>query len=381
MYWEKILTLTKFGIKPGLDRINALLDSLGNPQHNMKTIHIAGTNGKGSTAYLISKALEAAGMKVGLYTSPHLVKFNERIKVNNKDISDDDLESAAKYILDHGGEDASFFETTTALAFYHFAEEKVDIAVIEVGLGGKWDATNVITPELAIITNIGHDHEHILGKTIEERAGEKTGIIKQNVPVVLGETKENVLELLKKICEEKGITPIIASALPEHIPWPLMGQYQEENTRTAYTALHRLNISDEHIKKGWQHAKWPGRMDQRGNILFDGAHNVDGMEKLAEYLSTQKEKPIVVLGIKKEKCAKEMLELIAPHARTLILTQAEYAPLPAQELYTQIHHPDVIVCPGLKKALELAQQEQLPIVVTGSLYLVGDALRILGANT
>jgi len=381
MYWEKILTLTKFGIKPGLDRINVLLDSLGNPQHNMKTIHIAGTNGKGSTAYLISKALEAAGMKVGLYTSPHLVKFNERIKVNDKDISDDDLESSAKYILDHGGEDASFFETTTALAFYHFAEEKVDIAVIEVGLGGKWDATNVITPELAIITNIGHDHEHILGKTIEERAGEKTGIIKQNVPVVLGETKEKVLALLKKICEEKGVTPIIASALPEHIPSPLLGEYQKENARTAYAALHRLNISDEHIKKGWRQAKWPGRMDQRGNILFDGAHNVDGMEKLAEYLSTQKEKPIVVLGIKKDKCAKEMLELIAPHARMLILTQAEYAPLPAQELYTQIHHPDVIVCPGLGKALELAQQEKLPIVVTGSLYLVGDALRILGANT
>lgn len=380
MHWQKIQDLVRFGTKPDLDRITKLLNALDNPQLTYPTIHVAGTNGKGSVSYMIAKALQAAGYNTGLYTSPHLTKYNERIKINDTNITDEELEQAAKTIIDHGGEETTFFEATTAMAFQHFKNKNVDIAVIEVGLGGLWDATNLVEPILSVITTIGNDHEEILGHTIEERIDEKAGIIKQNSTVIIGDTNPHVIATLKQICAERNSTPVLVDHTTPVTP-PLLGAYQEQNTRIALTAIHELNnknytITDEHINQGWTNLRWPGRMDKRGNILFEGAHNVDGMRYLATYLKENQLKPIIILGIKQTKNAEEMVKLIAPHAKTLICTEASFKPTPAQELFSLAfpYCPDIVICPNINSALDLALSFNQEIVVTGSLYLVGDAL-------
>lgn len=379
MYWQKVLELTKFGIKPGLERITAVLEKLGNPQLQYRTIHVAGTNGKGSTSYLIAKALEAAGHTAGLYTSPHLTRFNERIKINGENIGMNELEDVAKCVLDAGG--ATFFEATTAIAFLHFARQNADIAVVEVGLGGTWDATNVVKPDLCVITNVGRDHEDILGKTTQERAREKAGIIKKGSTVIIGEQKPEVVALLLDICKKRNATPLLVAEQDTPTLTPLQGDYQKLNAKTAYVALRQLGVSEETISDGWRDANWPGRMDQRGNILLDGAHNPDGIEALAKWLKKQNKQPTLVIGIKQGKAANDMLAPLAALARKIILTQAEHAPTPAQELYeiAKRHCANVVVCPDVADALKMAENEDF-VVVTGSLYLVGDALRALSPN-
>ncbi|MEK6869330.1 MAG: folylpolyglutamate synthase/dihydrofolate synthase family protein, partial [Nanoarchaeota archaeon] len=265
----------------GLDRIESLLKKLGNPEKKLRCIHVAGTNGKGSVCAMISSILTGAGYKVGLYTSPHLKKFNERIRINNKLISDKDIVKyylkIKKYVTNQ-----SFFEITTAMAFLYFADKKVDFAVLEVGLGGRLDATNVVTPLVSIITNIGLEHTKYLGNTIKKVAYEKAGIIKNNVPVVTA-AEGIALAAIKKISNERNSRLYIANKKNANYRIGLKGEFQKLNAAMAIKAIgilknnYGVKIKKSNVKKGLLNAKWPGRFQfLEKNILVDCAHNPHG---------------------------------------------------------------------------------------------------------
>jgi dihydrofolate synthase/folylpolyglutamate synthase len=289
---EYLYSLERFGIKLGLDVMKQLMDILDHPECGFRSIHVTGTNGKGSTCAFIASVLQKAGYNVGLYTSPHLVRFNERIKVNGVDISDEELIRLTSLIRGkRNGIEATFFEFTTALAFLYFAECKVDIAVIEVGMGGRLDATNVIVPEVCVITHVAFDHLEHLGKTLIEIAREKAGIVKKRVPVVIAETNTEILVLFRKVCRESGSEMIVVRGTEE---WTLSlrGKHQMVNARTAVAALrvirNRFPVSEKAIREGLATASWPGRLmvvSENPLVILDGAHNVDGMMVLRDYVS------------------------------------------------------------------------------------------------
>jgi len=256
---EKLFSLHRFGIKPGLERISLLLNEFGNPQNKYKKIHVAGTNGKGTVSSCIASILQESGLKVGLYTSPHFFSFNERIKVNGKDIDDDSVCALLEKMFEFST-DFTFFDFTTALAFIYFAEQKVDYAVIEAGMGGRFDSTNIIIPEVSVITQIDLDHQEYLGNTIEEIALEKAGIIKQGVECVVAEQKHNIKEIFRKTAAEKqselmfvdehyfakgikfnpDLTTEFTAITPKgeyKIKSPLAGRHQIRNVLTAIAAV------------------------------------------------------------------------------------------------------------------------------------------------
>ena len=239
---DYLYNLERFGIKLGLEAITELLGLLDNPQKKFKSVHIAGTNGKGSVSAYLAAILQEASYKVGWYTSPHLIKFNERIRVDGKAIENRELVRLTELIKEkvEGKIQPTFFEFTTALAFLYFAEQKVDFAVVEVGMGGRLDATNVLNPEVAVITNISFDHQKHLGNTLEKIAGEKAGIIKENGKVVVGKRDIGLVKLFKEKCEEKKSTLFLAGK--EQIETPLLGRHQQENANTAITSPKILKI-------------------------------------------------------------------------------------------------------------------------------------------
>ena len=288
----------------GLNHTSWLLKFLNNPQDNFKTIHVAGTNGKGSTAAIIYSILIANGYKVGLYTSPHLINFNERIRVNGVTITDEEIISFMKHVEPAINEiKSTFFEVTTAMAFYHFSNNDVDIAIIETGLGGRLDSTNVVNPSLTVMTPISLDHRDILGDTIEKIANEKAGIIKKGVPLISANQVNNVSKILEKRVKKKESVMHICPN-PESVKLSsggtsfevngnkfntsLIGEYQAQNAALAIATikLFNSNISYETIDKGLRNVYWPGRLQQVSDkIYYDVAHNEDGVKSVLNNLN------------------------------------------------------------------------------------------------
>jgi len=304
---DKLFSLKRLGIKVGLDHTIQLLNRCGNPHNKLKTIHIAGTNGKGSTAAILQSILRTAGLKVGLYTSPHLVSFNERIRVNGSPISNDFIIDFMKKFNDDINEiESTFFETTTVLSLCYFYFKKVDVAIIETGLGGRLDSTNVLNPNLSIITSIDIDHQNILGNTIEEIANEKAGIIKKNTPLITFKQPKKILDILRnraktlnakieivvdpqKIVVDNFSTKFVINNKTFSIP--LIGEHQAYN---AALAIRSSNIfmgplSHQMIKDGVKNTVWPGRFQLLNNklkIFYDVAHNSAGINTIRSTLNS-----------------------------------------------------------------------------------------------
>ena len=299
---DSLFNLQRFGIKLGLEHTYRLLESIGNPQKNLVMIHVAGTNGKGSTCAQIANILRATGKKIGLYTSPHLIQFNERIRINGQPISDDEIISFMKQTVSAIEEiKSTFFETTTAMALNHFKNQKVDVAVIETGLGGRLDSTNVIDPQVTVITHISMDHMDILGKDLEKIAYEKAGIIKNGIPLIVAEQTLKVKNILIKKAQDKKtivtelgeISEISITTTGTKFKYKggqyftsLIGEHQAVNAALAIECIHQFDpgIQNQLIQKGLKNVSWPARIQKLDDRLYyDVAHNEDG---LAFFLKT-----------------------------------------------------------------------------------------------
>lgn len=323
------------GYKEGLDNTLLLDEHFGHPHQQFKTIHVAGTNGKGSCSHSLAAILQSEGLKVGLYTSPHLVDFRERIKINGKCVSE-------AYVVDFVEKERaffeplhpSFFELTTAMAFKYFAEEKVDVAVIEVGLGGRLDCTNIITPILSVITNISKDHTQFLGNTLEEIAGEKAGIIKRGVPVVIGETVPETKEVFLRKAATMDAPIIFAEDFNvepyKDYEFQLKGYYQEKNRRTILCAAHELQLSDDAIRKGLSEVcqmtglwgRWQ-QLQSSPTVICDTGHNVGGWEYLSEQIRQQPcHQCRIVFGMVDDKEIEKVMAML-PKDAVYYWTQAE----------------------------------------------------------
>jgi dihydrofolate synthase / folylpolyglutamate synthase len=317
--------------KEDLTNIKLLAVQLGNPEQQLKCIHVAGTNGKGSTSHMLASVLQESGYKVGLYTSPHLKDFRERIKIDGKDISEEFvIEFVAKHKDFFEANDMSFFEMSVGLAFDYFASEKVDIAIIEVGLGGRLDATNIITPLVSVITNIDLDHMQFLGNTTKEIAGEKAGIIKPNVPVVIGEyTPETQPVFLAKAEENKAPIYFASDLIFEVFSSDLVGDYQFHNKKTVQQTIAVLNaqnefrVSDENLKKGLllvsKNTGLQGRWQQLGEnpkIICDTAHNKHGLAIVMNQIQKEVYDNLhIVLGVVNDKDLDSILPLFPENAQ------------------------------------------------------------------
>lgn len=407
--------LNQFGVKLRLEEMEKLVRALDHPQNKFKSVHVTGTNGKGSTCAFLASILEQAGFKVGLNTSPHLVRFNERIKINDKNITNQKLvklTSLIKEKVEKNNISTTFFEFTTALAFLYFAQEKVDYAVVEVGMGGRLDATNVIIPEISIITSIDLDHTGNLGETKELIAKEKAGIIKENRLVITAETDPEIINLFKEICRERKTSLLVLDEvlkvekiksnlksqafrtrgiINETFKIKLLGEYQLRNASLAILTAHQLGIPLDKIKSGLRKAVWPGRLEIIRTdplMIVDGSHNPQGFNTLKEFLSGIDKKIILILGVAKDKKREEMLPLIVPLAEQIIVTEGNFKPTPAEVLAEEVirYHPATIngsnnkikiiknSWEAVEEALKIADKEDL-ILVAGSLYLAGDVLK------
>jgi dihydrofolate synthase / folylpolyglutamate synthase len=377
----------KMGIRLGLDRIRTLLSHLGNPQNAYKMIHIAGTNGKGSVAAMLSSILKQAGYNVGLYTSPHLVDYTERIRINDKDVSKEKfaaaVEAVKKVISKLPEMDLTEFEVLTAASFLLLSREEVEIVIVETGLGGSMDATNVITPILSIITNINYDHMDVLGNTLNQIAMEKGGIIKNHVPLVTGEAK--VWRIFEKICKEKRSRFIRSNR--EKVKFsPFVGVHQIENTKTVIASVKVLNqlgikITGAQMDKGLRKAYWPGRIQVVSKsplTILDGAHNPAGAEALAEYLSSLKRKFVFVIGMQRNKDIDKVIKILLPVADRFIVVKSSNPNAVSKEvLAKKIGKAGgrAVIAKDLKGALSMAKKTGSPVCVAGSLYLIGDVLK------
>lgn len=314
--------------KPSLKNIIELCEALKNPQNQWKSVHIAGTNGKGSTAHMLSSVLQTAGYKVGLHTSPHLVSFTERNKINGVEMSESFVATFVKKNLSLiKNLQASFFEVVVAMGFDYFAQEKVDIAIIETGLGGRLDATNIINPEVSVITNVGLDHVNILGESLEQIAQEKAGIIKPYTPIVIGEKREQLIEIFQSVAREKKAETYFPLDLPSKIDLDLKGIYQKENAKTVLAALEILNqkgfsTTPENISKGLENVmkntglqgRWQV-VQKKPYMVLDTAHNADGFKQIQKQLEIFKGlKKFFVLGFVADKNVKEILTYLPQNA-------------------------------------------------------------------
>ncbi len=406
--------LRRFGIKLGLDVITNMLEGLGNPHRTYRTVHIAGSNGKGSIAATIATILQSAGYKVGLYTSPHLVRFNERISIDGKQITDAEVVACHRTVqhVHHGDREPTFFEYTTAMALYEFGRRKVDWAVIETGMGGRLDATNIIQPAVSVISNISLEHQLYLGNTIAQIAAEKGGIIKESTPVVTAAKQNTAREVIEDIARKnaapvyrlgrdftirrKGQTHFFYYGLNHH--WPnlkpsLPGDHQFENTAVALAAcevlmkgtatLPPLGISPEAIIAGLEKTRWPGRLEILSTsplVILDGAHNLPAIKNLVTFLKQQirNRRLTLVIGILNDKAYEAMLKSILPICARVILTQPKIdRSLPPEELLriassftTHVEiQPDV--GQAVKHAIETTAKDDV-VCIAGSLYVVGE---------
>jgi dihydrofolate synthase / folylpolyglutamate synthase len=407
---DEMFSLHRFGIKLGLDLISDILKKLDNPHKTFSCIHIAGTNGKGSIASALSAILHNAGFKVGLYTSPHLIRFNERICINNKQISDEEVVAAHKAVksVRPGFREPTFFEYTTAMAFYLFAKSNVDWAVIETGMGGRLDATNIVSPALSIISNIAMEHQYYLGNSISQIAFEKGGIIKKNTPVVTGAKHKDAVRVLREIASDRSAsfyrlgehfkvrrepTGIFSYYGIDHA-WKKMrtslpGAHQVDNAGVVLAACEILlqkNVPIEFskIKKGIETFKWPGRLELiygSPDILIDGAHNLMAARILAKYLSSHMNGRDItlVIGILDDKPYQSMLKKLLPLCHRIILTQPKIDRSLSPEKLNQViqllgRKAEIITDIGqaVNVALNTTHRDGV-VCITGSLYVVGEA--------
>lgn len=409
--------------KPGLKRMEQLLEKLGNPHKNLKVIHIAGTNGKGSSCSMISNILIEEGYKVGLYTSPHLDKYNERFMINNVCISDEKFvyyTLKIKSICDEMTKceygRPTVFEILTALGFCYFNNENVDFVVLEVGLGGRFDATNVVEkPVVCGITSISFDHTAYLGNTLSEISFEKSGIIKKDCPVVLYSQSDEVYNVVKNIAfdrnapfyytediginiKSENIEGTVFSVKNEYCDYEniklnLLGEYQPYNCVFVLTICKALKdrgikLSYENIIKGLENTKWNGRMEicsENPLIIIDGAHNAGGIDMLSKSIKRYFENKSItlVLGVLGDKEYKKMIELIMPVVDKVVITEPEsIRKLNIEKLSETLsgYNKSVFKEKSIKKAVELAKsitEENGVIICSGSLYMVGEIRKIL----
>ena len=400
-------------MKWGLERTETLLAALGSPQapgspeKARRFIHVAGTNGKGSTCAMVESSLRLAGYRTGLYTSPHLVCPTERIKIDGVAISEavwlaafERVHGAVERLLASGEMDAhpSFFETVTAMAFVVFADSNVDAVVLEVGLGGRLDATNVVQPALTVITPIDFDHEAFLGSSIASIAGEKAGILKARCPAVFSSQRPDALAVLDARAAELGVSPIHATDFPMRdlrlerygsaftlgnlaIRCGLAGGHQAENARTAALALRAFGVHDAAIVEGIAQARWPGRLQRIAegpDLIVDGAHNPAGARALAAYIQRFfPNEPIrIVFGAMRDKAVEEMTDTLFPLAAEVVLTMPDQPrALHPQTLLENLDHPNVLVTGNLAAAMARVREVPMTTFLTGSLYLVGETLQ------
>lgn len=411
---EYIRSVKWLGSKPGLSRIRELLQRLGNPQKSLKFVHVAGTNGKGSTCAMISSVLCTAGYRVGMHTSPYISRFNECMRVCGEMVSDEEITElveivrpAAEAMDDHPTE----FELITALAMLYFKRQNCDIVVLEVGLGGELDSTNVIdTPELAVIAAIGLDHTAQLGNTIEQVASAKAGIIKPGGDVVVYGAEPEALAVFEKKCESVGarLTRVdfsrltvrelsLESALADFEPYkslriPLAGAYQPKNMALAVTALEVLrkkgwNITDDALRRGLENVAWPGRFELLSRdpvVILDGAHNVHGVKAACDGFDAlfPSQKLVILMGVMADKDVSNMVALLASHAAAFVtVTPHNDRALPGEKLaeLIQSHGVPAYACGsiehGVREALRLAREHGAPIAALGSLYFSADIRR------
>jgi dihydrofolate synthase/folylpolyglutamate synthase len=395
----------KAGAKWDLNRMRALVAALGNPESGGRFVHVAGTNGKGSTCAMLASILSASGLRTGLYTSPHLERPTERIKIDGRELSEEEFSAAfdrvhvaAEKLESEQSIDGypSYFEIVTAMAFLVF-RGRTDISVIEVGLGGRLDATNVISPELTLITPISFDHEAFLGNTLEAIAGEKAGILKRDVPLVLAKQTVETETLVSGVAarlnvpvyhtrdvrlSEIHLTPygceFVADGLP--VQHSLPGRHQVENATAAIVASRLSGIEPSAIQKGLAEAQWPGRLElisRSPDFVLDGAHNPAGARALAQYINEFcTGRPVwIVYGTMRDKAIDEVTAELFPLAHRLILTAPDFPRALRPEAIAEVtEHPNRIVASDLDEAIRIARAAPPDAVVffTGSLFIVGE---------
>ncbi len=383
--------------KEGLENTIALDEHLGHPHRSYRCIHVAGTNGKGSCSHTLAAILQEAGYRVGLYTSPHLIDFRERIRINGEPVPEE-------YVIRFVQEERSFFEPlhpsffelTTAMAFRYFADEKVDVAIIEVGLGGRLDCTNIIRPDLCVITNISFDHVQFLGNTLDKIAGEKAGIIKNGIPVVIGETTPETLPVFLNKAQEAG-APIYFAEENDREDYPgieceLKGIYQKKNTRTILTALPLLKeigyrLDEQSVRSGFAHVseltglmgRWQ-KLQDAPTLICDTGHNVGGISYIVEQLKQQSYHRLhIIIGMVNDKDIRGVLALL-PKEATYYFTKASVKRALAEEELARLAVAEGLqgTCyPDVPAAVQAAQEKSLPedfIFVGGSSFIVADLL-------
>jgi len=380
----------KTAFKKDLTNILVLSKELNFPNHKFKSIHVGGTNGKGSTSHMLASILQEAGYKVGLYTSPHLKSFTERIRINGIEISEHKVTSFIqknKTFLEN--QKMSFFEMTVGLAFDYFAAEKVDIAIIEVGLGGRLDSTN-ITPEVSVITNIGLDHTQFLGETLPAIAFEKAGIIKKNVPVIIGEEQLEVKSVFIEKAALESAPIYFASNTTENYTCDLLGDYQKQNVKTAVAAIKQLKgyqVSEDNIKNGLLHVvkntNLKGRwqiLQEQPQVICDTAHNKEGLEIVLKQLNRQQFKKLhIVLGVVADKKLAAVLSLFPPAANyyfckpDIVRGLSEAVLQENAKEFKLIGEKYSSVKLALKSALLNANQQDI-IYVGGSTFVVAEII-------
>lgn len=420
---QYLYDLQKFGTKLGLENTQELLELIGHPHEKSRFLHVTGTNGKGSVSAMAASVLREAGYQTGLYTSPHLVSFTERIQLDGRPVTEGDIVLLADRLkalvgLQKPGLKPTFFEFTTAMAFDWFASAGAEFVVLEVGMGGRLDSTNVVIPECSVITNVELEHREYLGDTLGEIAYEKAGIIKPGVPLVTSEKKPEALDIILGVCRENGSTAYVSgrdfgfkdkgsawmggsivqlmdyqgpSLSLEGLEIPLVGLHQLENAATAACALEIVSsrfgkVDERAIREGLKKTVWGGRLEVVSNsplLVLDGAHNAASVERLAESISAQfagrYRRLTVVMGILADKDSGFMIERLAPLADLLVLTQAEYeraAPTEALSVVARRHGVEPVVRKNVHEAIEWALHEASTedmVLVTGSLYVIGEA--------
>jgi len=394
--------------KLGLERINTLLASLGKPHKELRrVIHVAGTNGKGSTCAMIESGMRASGLRTGLFTSPHLLEPTERIRIDGEPVSSEDftfafdqVHAAADALLERGEIDAhpSYFETVTAMAFLLFYDKQTECNVVEVGLGGRLDATNVVEPETCVITPIDFDHEKFLGASLESIAAEKAGILKEGVPLILAPQRPQADRVVREWAGRLEV-PVLEAWRPDYveatarggrihaqgldIECALAGRHQVVNAMAAATALSASRIDSEAVKRGISQVRWPGRIDlvcRNPDVILDGAHNPSGARALAEYVTEfySDPKPVLIFGAMRDKAIEEITGFLFPHFAEVVLTAPAQPRALAPEAYASlIEHPCLRMEPTFESAFRTVAGSRSPIFVSGSLFLVAEALEFL----
>jgi dihydrofolate synthase / folylpolyglutamate synthase len=422
---ERLFALEAFGIKLGLENIRRLCDALDHPERTFLSFHIAGTNGKGSVTAMVHAALVAAGVRAARYTSPHLVHLNERFVVGNTPVDDETLRQVAEDVLDCADRlqrdgvlpaPPTFFEATTAIAFEIFRRKRVEVAVIEVGLGGRFDATNVLVPPVGAITSIALDHQQHLGHSLAEIASEKAGIIKPSMTVVCGSLPSVALEVMKRVAAEHGATIVepardaqihyemdegrarLTFETEKHRYGPMLlalrGEHQVGNAVVAAGVLeaacaHGVDVPVRAVVRGFETVNWPARLEvfelsDGTRVLLDAAHNPEGARALRSYLAAwHPERPVLVIGVMQDKDAEAIVGELLPVTSAVITTAADTPrAMPANELASRVKvldaHRPIAAYDDVREALDEAFAQSRTVCVAGSIFLAGAARECLG---